>query len=250
VRSRMRPGSLLGELVVAEKVTRTARSSIAELGEVELCAPFAVGEETELDDLAVPHGGGGDRERLCIDRSPGRIPRGRSTWRRSLRNRWRSSAAQDSASPADEGRMMMRVARAVAVGSALAILVVSAAVAGTPAWVVKANATCRAWQQKSVATFGANPKEPSTVAAMYTFMLKARPIEVGELHALQAIRLARPPGATTALSYVVSDIAALDAAIAAYRAGNQARFLERTIAWQTDRRASRAFKAIGATSCA
>jgi hypothetical protein len=130
----------------------------------------------------------------------------------------------------------------------LVILVASAAVAGTSAWVVKANATCRVWQE-AVAAFGANPKEPSTAAGMYRFMLEARPIEVGELHALQGIRLARPPRATKALSYVVADIAELDAEIAAYRAGNQARFLERTIAWQTDRRASRAFKAIGATAC-
>jgi hypothetical protein len=134
---------------------------------------------------------------------------------------------------------------------ALAVLAlgVASAAASTSAWVVKANATCRVWQQRSAALFGTNPAEPSTTAGMYAFAVKARPIEVGELHALQAIRLTRPPGATKALSYVVADIAELDAAIAAYRAGNKARFLERAFAWQTDRRASRAFKAIGATAC-
>ena len=100
-----------------------------------------------------------------------------------------------------------------------------------------------------MATFGANPKEPSTASGLYAFMLKARPIEVGELHALQAIRLPRPSGATHALSFVAADIAELDEAVAAYRAGNRARFLERSFAWQTDRRASGAFKAIGATAC-
>ena len=143
-----------------------------------------------------------------------------------------------------------RVAAVGALGLLLAIFVASAAVASTSAWVVKANAACRLWQQKSVATFGANPKAPSTAGGMYTFELKARPIEVGELHALEAIRAARPPGATRALSYIVADVAELDAAIAAYRAGNQARFLERTFAWLNDHRASRAFKAIGATDCA
>jgi hypothetical protein len=143
----------------------------------------------------------------------------------------------------------MRSAASAAVGL-FVILVASAAVAGSSAWVVKANATCQVWQQKFVATFGANPKEPSTASGMYKFMLKARPIEVGELHALQGIRLARPAEATKALSSTVANITVLDAAIAAHRAGNQARFLERAFAWQTDTRASRAFKAIGATACA
>jgi hypothetical protein len=143
-----------------------------------------------------------------------------------------------------------RVATAGALGAALAVVSVSAAFTATSAWVVKANATCRSWQQRSVATFGANPKEPTTAAGLYRFMLKARPIEVGELRALEAIRSTRPPGATKALSFAAADVAELDAAIAAYRAGKSARFLERAFAWQTDRRASRAFKAIGAKTCA
>lgn len=146
--------------------------------------------------------------------------------------------------------IVMSRSRVIAAGAVCGVLVASTAAAGTSGWVVKANATCRIWQKKSVATFGANPKEPSTASEMYTFMLKARPIEVGELHALQAIRLVRPHGATQALAYGAADIAELDEAIAAYRAGNRTRFLERTFAWQTDRRASRALKAIGATACA
>jgi hypothetical protein len=139
---------------------------------------------------------------------------------------------------------------AAGVGAVSAVMVASTAAAGTSAWVVKANATCRTWQGKSVAMFGANPKEPSTASGLYMFMLKARPIEVGELHGLQAIRLPRPRGATQALSYVAGDIAELDEAVAAYRAGDRTRFLERSFAWQTDRRAIRAFKMIGATGCA
>jgi hypothetical protein len=136
------------------------------------------------------------------------------------------------------------------VGSAFAILGVSAAFAATFGWTVKANATCRVWKQESDAALGANPKVPSTAAGMYTFMVNARPIRVGELKALETIRLPRPPGATKALSYSAAAIGELDAAIAAYRAGNQARSMERAFAWLTDRRASRTFKAIGANACA
>jgi hypothetical protein len=148
------------------------------------------------------------------------------------------------------GIVMLRSCVIAGVGALCAVLVASTAAAGTSRWVVIADATCRIWQQKSVAIFGANPKEPSTAAGLHTFMLKARPIEVGELHALQAIRLVRPRRATQALSYVAADVAELDEAIAAYREGNRTRFLERSFAWQTDRRASRAFTAIGATACA
>src|SRR5919199_320920 len=40
---------------------------IAKLCEVELDHPFGVGEEVDLDDLAVPDRDGGDRERLAVE---------------------------------------------------------------------------------------------------------------------------------------------------------------------------------------
>jgi hypothetical protein len=80
-------------------------------------------------------------------------------------------------------------------------------------------------------------------------MLKVRPIEAGELRALRAIRAPRPVGAAKALALVSIDISELDAGIAAYRDGNRAKFLRDAEIWQSDRRASRAFAAIGAKSC-
>ena len=41
-------------------------SSVVEDRQVELAEPLRVGEEVELDDLPVPDGGGGDRERLSV----------------------------------------------------------------------------------------------------------------------------------------------------------------------------------------
>jgi hypothetical protein len=143
----------------------------------------------------------------------------------------------------------LRVTTAAVVCVVLAGLCTTAALAAPSPWAAKANATCRVWQQKFVATFGANPKEPSTASALYAFEVKARPLEVGELHALQAIRLARPPAATKALSYLAANVKVLDAALAAYRAGDRTRFLERSFAWQTDKRPSAAFKALGAPAC-
>jgi len=141
---------------------------------------------------------------------------------------------------------MIRVGVAV-----IALVLVSAASADAAAspWAVKANAVCKVWQQKAAAEFGPNPAEPSTPAAMYRFMQKARPIEAGELNGLKAIRLPRPAGAARALTFAAADLAELDQGLAAYRAGNQTKFLERVIAWQTDHRATRAFKALGAPAC-
>jgi hypothetical protein len=116
-------------------------------------------------------------------------------------------------------------------------------------WVAKANATCRLWKEKAAAVFGSNPTQPSTPAGMFRFMLKVRPIEAGELRALRAIRAPRPVGAAKALALVSIDISELDAGIAAYRDGNRAKFLRDAEIWQSDRRASRAFAAIGAKSC-
>ena len=84
---------------------------------------------------------------------------------------------------------------------------------------------------------------------MFKFMLKARPIEVGELRALKAIRAPRPAGAVRAFTLVSLDISELDAGVAAYRDGNHAKFVHDVGVWQSDHRASRAFAALGAKSC-
>jgi hypothetical protein len=132
---------------------------------------------------------------------------------------------------------------------ALALALAAASVAAPSPWAVKANATCKAWQHRSAALLGAHPTLPKTPTATYRLMQKARPIQLGELEALTAIRLPRPAAATRALTLAAADIAELDDGLAAYRAGNQAKFLERAFAWLTDTRAERAFKALGAPAC-
>jgi hypothetical protein len=140
-----------------------------------------------------------------------------------------------------------------AVAATFALMLVLPVAAGASArnstWVAKANATCRLWKQKAAEAVGSNPAQPSTPAGMFKFMLKVRPIEAGELRALRAIRLPRPAGAAKALAFGATDLSELDAGIAAYRAGQRAKFLHDVDVWQSDRRASRAFAAIGAKSC-
>ena len=129
------------------------------------------------------------------------------------------------------------------------LTIAAAAGAAGSIWIAKANATCRVWNQKAVAALGSHPTQPSTAAGMFKFMVKAQPLETGELRALRAIRAPRPVGATKALGFVSIDISELNAGIAAYRAGNRTKFLQDVNVWQSDHRASRAFAAIGAKAC-
>jgi len=48
---------------------------------------------------------------------------------------------------------------------------------------------------------------------MYEFMVKARPLEAGELEALRRIAFPRPPGAASALVLAGEDLHELDEAI-------------------------------------
>jgi hypothetical protein len=124
------------------------------------------------------------------------------------------------------------------------------AFAATSSWVKEANSVCLVWQKKAAASLGANPKQPTTLKGMYEFMVKARPIESGELHALEAMPQARPAGALHAFALAREDIKEIDAGIAAYRAGRQAAFIHDADVWQSDSRTSKAFTALGATTCA
>jgi hypothetical protein len=121
--------------------------------------------------------------------------------------------------------------------------------AATSPWIAKANATCTLWHKKAVTRLGAHPKQPTTLTGVYRFVLKAQPIEAGELHALQAIPGQRPPGAAKALSYASLDVKEIDAAIADWRAGDKQAFAHDVDVWQSDHRASRAFVKLGATAC-
>jgi hypothetical protein len=137
------------------------------------------------------------------------------------------------------------VAVAAAIGAAI---LASAAIAATPAWATKANAVCTAWGKKGIAAVGTNPPL-KTPAQKYSFMLEIRPIEVGLLHGLLAIRLPRPPGANHALSLAESDIGELTAAISAYHSGHRTAFSRDWRLWRADSRAGHAFASIGATVC-
>jgi len=134
--------------------------------------------------------------------------------------------------------------------SAAAIWIAPAdAAAGGSGWAAKADAACQASNKKVIAAFGGNPTVPTTRASMFRFMLKIRPLEVSRLSALEAIP-SPPPGAAKAFALARSDIAELDAAVAAYRSRNSATFGREATVWWNDQRASRAFAALGARSCA
>ena len=140
--------------------------------------------------------------------------------------------------------------RAVLAALCAAVACAAPATAATRAsgWVAKANAACEASNKKVLAAFGGHPTVPSTRASMFRFMREIRPLEVGRLEALKAIP-SPPAGAAKAFALAQGDISELDAAVAAYRAGNPAAFGREATTWWNDRRASRAFAALGAKSC-
>jgi hypothetical protein len=130
------------------------------------------------------------------------------------------------------------------------IAVASSAGAATSPWVAKADSVCAAWHKKGEALLGAHPAQPKSAAQWYAFMQKVRPIEAGMLHGLQAIALARPVGASHALALAAADLREIDVALTTYRGGHTAAFMSDAGAWITDQRASKAFAALGAKSCA
>src|SRR5439155_15087437 len=81
-------------------------------------------------------------------------------------------------------------------------------------------------------------RHPRPTLFPYTPLFRSR--------ALEQIALPRPAGAARALRLARLDIRELDAGIAAYRAGKSQAFIRDVGVWQSDRRASRAFRALGA----
>jgi hypothetical protein len=146
--------------------------------------------------------------------------------------------------------MSDHVSKALLVGISAAAVWVAAAGAGAAGsgWAAKANAACIASNKKVIAAFGGHPTVPSTRASMFGFMLKIRPLEFSRLRALEAIP-SPPPGATKAFALARTDIAELDAAVASYRAGNEAAFGRQATVWWNDQRTGRALAALGAKSC-
>ena len=133
---------------------------------------------------------------------------------------------------------------AVAALAVASLLAAVAAFAATSPWVTKANATCRVWDKKATAALGS--AQANTDAQTYVLLRKSLPLERGLLAALEAIKEKRPPGASRAFALARLDIAEVRAAIAAYRTSS---FHRKTAVWASDRRADRAFVAIGARNC-
>jgi hypothetical protein len=135
-----------------------------------------------------------------------------------------------------------------ALAAALLLLVpAGAASAATSPWVTRANAVCRSWAPRERAAF-AGITAPKTRQDAHRFLLVSRPLEAGLLRDLQAIALARPPGAVKALAAAATDLRELDAAEAAY-GGATKTFATLFTRWVNDERATKAFDAIGAHDC-
>jgi hypothetical protein len=124
------------------------------------------------------------------------------------------------------------------------------ALAATSPWVKKADVVCGIWDKKAVAALGANPKPPTTAKGEFNFVVKARALESGQLHALEAIPPPRPAGVPHAFALARADIKEIDAGLAAYRAGKEAAFAHDVNVWQSDHRTSQAFINLGAIACA
>jgi hypothetical protein len=131
-----------------------------------------------------------------------------------------------------------------------AVAVAIPALAATSPWVKKADVVCSLWDKKATAALGANPKPPTTARGEFNFVVKARALESGQLHALEAIPPPRPAGVPHAFALARADIKELDAGLAAYRAGKLSTFAHDVDVWQSDHRTSQAFIDLGAIACA
>jgi hypothetical protein len=128
------------------------------------------------------------------------------------------------------------------------VLAFAAAAPAATTWAARANAVCtkvHKQQRPKVAKL----RPPRTPAQAYAFLSKVRPLELQLLAALEAIPGTRPPAAKRALTLAHADIAELDAAAKAYRAGSRS-FNSKFTRWFSDRRADAAFIAAGARACA
>jgi hypothetical protein len=132
----------------------------------------------------------------------------------------------------------------------LVVLLVSLAVpaaasaASTAQWSDQANKVCVVWLAKAKAAF----KTPVKAAGLYNFAVKAKTLESQELAVLAQIP-ARPSAGTAALNAMNADVAMVGSAIAAWDAGNQARFVTILKQYLNDHRVKTAFAAAGAAKC-
>jgi hypothetical protein len=138
-------------------------------------------------------------------------------------------------------------ARAVAAVVCLVLAFAAAALAATT-WAARANAACTKIHKQQRAKI-AKLRPPRNQAQAYAFLRQVRPLEVQLLNAIVAINGPRPPAAKRALALAHADVAELDAAAKAYRAGSRS-FNSKFTRWFSDRRADAAFLTAGARACA
>ena len=135
---------------------------------------------------------------------------------------------------------------AVAVGLAATMpaSAASAATAGQATWSQQADQVCSVWLAKVKKAFAT----PVTTAQLYSFAVKAKGLEAGELSALEQIPGRNAEG-TAALAAVKVDIAEIGSAITAWDNGNAASFVTILKRYLNDNRPASAFKLAGADSC-
>lgn len=141
---------------------------------------------------------------------------------------------------------LMRRLSLLFVTLALSVLVpsVASAARATGDWSGQANRVCTVWIAKAKTQLG----KPVTVADLYPFAVKAKALEAAELAALERIP-GRSAAGTKALAAVRVDVAEVDTAIAAWKRGDKAGFVQILKRYLNDNRPKLAFAAAGAAKC-
>jgi hypothetical protein len=129
----------------------------------------------------------------------------------------------------------------------LALVCAASAAAASDPWAKRANQVCRSWVPRQKEAF-VGLKTPRTKADAFKYLSIARPIEAGLLQDLRAIEVARSPAADKAIAAAANDVRELDSARTAYKRDPK-QFLQLFTRWANDDRATKAFKAAGATDC-
>jgi hypothetical protein len=112
------------------------------------------------------------------------------------------------------------------------------------AWATQANQVCTAWLAKAKTELGT----ATTTAQLYPFATRAKTLESQELGLLVKIP-GRSAAGSAALAAVRVDLNELGTAIAAWKAGKQAQFIQGLKKYLNDNRPRAAFAMAGASKC-
>jgi hypothetical protein len=140
----------------------------------------------------------------------------------------------------------MRKLSFLLVALSLSVILPTAASAGrtSATWSDQANQVCTVWLAKAKTQLG----KPVTVADLYPFAIRAKALEAAELAQLEQIP-GRSPAGTKALAAVRVDIAEVNKAIASWKSGDKAGFIQVLKQYLNDNRPKAAFTAAGAAKC-